>query len=268
MRYLSADPTKNLTLAEAKSLAAEGIWVGVVWETTADRMLSGRPGGIADAKAALAQARECGMPEDRPIYFAADFDVTPEQQGPVNAYLFGAASVLGAARVGVYGGYYTVKRALDRGAARWAWQASAWSGGQWDPRAHIQQPIDTVTIGGVECDRDTAMTSDFGQWMPGLSPEDDMPLTTDDINKIALAVNAYKNPSTGPDLWAKVGDIHKAVVERSIPSLVDGAAHSLGEHERATNAAALATRAEVAELSQKVDKLATTLAAIAKKVGA
>ena len=31
-----------------------------------------------------------------------------------------------------------------------------------------------------------------------ISLEDDMPLSADDINKIALAVNAYKIPSNGP----------------------------------------------------------------------
>src|SRR5438067_13461465 len=77
MRYLSTDASKNLTRSEADALAAEGIWVGVVWETTATRMLSGYAGGAADAATALRQANACGMPPGRPIYFAADFDVTP-----------------------------------------------------------------------------------------------------------------------------------------------------------------------------------------------
>jgi len=189
MRYLSTDTTKALSKAEATALAAAGIWVGVVWETTATRMEAGHAGGVADAKAALAQATACGMPAGRPIYFAADWDVTQAQQTAVNAYLAGAATVLGADRVGIYGGYYTVKRALDAKAATWAWQAAAWSGGQWDTRANLQQPIATVSIGGVTCDRDTSTTSDYGQWMPGTTPQEStMALTTTDIDAVAAAV--------------------------------------------------------------------------------
>lgn len=199
MRYLATDRSKALSRAEADALAAVGIWVGVVWETTADRMLSGRAGGVTDAKAAAAQASACGMPSGRPIYFAADWDVTPTQQAAVNAYLDGAASVLGRPRVGVYGGYYTVKRALDGGHATWAWQTPGWSGGQWDARAHIRQGAQR-SIGGVSCDLNTAMKADFGQWMPGKTPstttpqqEQPMSLPQTDLDAIAHAVASYSH---------------------------------------------------------------------------
>lgn len=169
-RYLAVDETKTLTKAEATALAAVGIWSVVVWESTGNRMLTGKAGGVADAKAAQAQAAAAGQPSGRPIYFAADWDATEAQQTQINAYLDGAASVLGAARVGIYGGYYPVKRALDAGKATWAWQTIAWSGGQWDSRAHIRQGAQR-TIGGVSCDLNTSMTTDYGQWMPGKTPE-------------------------------------------------------------------------------------------------
>lgn len=189
-RYLATDKTKSLTAAEAKALAAVGIWSVVVWESTATRMTAGKAAGAADAKTAQAQATAAGMPADRPIYFAADWDATEAQQAQINAYLDGAASVLGADRVGIYGGYYPVKRALDAGKATWAWQTIAWSGGQWDSRAHIRQGAQK-TIGGVSCDLNTSMQADYGQWMPGKTPpEDDVALTTDDINKVAAAVVA------------------------------------------------------------------------------
>lgn len=167
-RYLSTDHSKNLTKAEADDLAAHGVASVVVWETTIKRALSGKTGGAADAKTAAGLAAACGMPSDRPIYFAVDFDAAPGQQTAINAYLDGAASVLGRARVGIYGGYYPVKRALDAKKATWAWQTAAWSGGQWDARAHIRQGAQT-TIGGVSCDLNTAMQTDFGQWTPGKS---------------------------------------------------------------------------------------------------
>jgi hypothetical protein len=45
-RYLSHDTTgKNLTRAEADELSAAGLWLVVVWETTANRALDGRAAG-------------------------------------------------------------------------------------------------------------------------------------------------------------------------------------------------------------------------------
>ncbi|GAA3718350.1 peptidoglycan-binding protein [Streptomyces tremellae] len=171
-RYLSSDHSKNLTRTEADDLAAHDVASVVVWETTTDRALAGKTGGTADAKTAASQAAAAGMPGDRPIYFAVDFDSTPGQQTAINAYLDGAASVIGRARVGIYGGYYPVKRALDAKKATWAWQTAAWSGGQWDARAHIRQGAQS-TIGGVSCDLNTGMVSDFGQWTPGSAPSPD-----------------------------------------------------------------------------------------------
>lgn len=182
-RYLSHDPKKSLHRAEADDLAAHGVWSVVVWETTANRAGTGRAAGIADAHDAVAQATAAGMPDGRPIYLAVDYDANPEQVAP---YFQGAASVLGVARTGVYGGYTVVRYLLDHGLARWAWQTAAWSAGRWDPRAVIRQPATTVRINGVTCDNDTALATDYGQWMPGTAPtlEEDMPLTADEWTKL------------------------------------------------------------------------------------
>ena len=177
-RYLSHSPSKNLTADEARSLSDAGIWIVVVWETTANRALDGYAGGAADAADAQAQAQACGMPAGRPVYFAVDWDATSGQQAAINAYLDGAASELGRANVGIYGGYGPVKRALDGGHAAWAWQTYAWSGGRWDSRAQLQQYSNDHTFDGVGCDYDRATAGDFGQWRVGVSPniqrEDDM----------------------------------------------------------------------------------------------
>lgn len=180
MRYLSTDASKNLSRAEADDLAAHGIWCGVVWETTAGRALAGQAAGAADARTAAAQAAACGMPADRPIYFAVDTDTS---WSSVQAYFAGVASVLGAARTGVYGGLRVVQGAAASGLVTWYWQTSAWSGGVWDPRAHLRQG-GGITIGGVDCDRNTTTVTDYGQWMPGRTPtvqEDDMPYTEDQL---------------------------------------------------------------------------------------
>lgn len=169
-RYLSNDSKKDLSPAEAQAASKAGISCVVVWESVADRALSGFDGGKADAQKALAKAKECGMPADRPIYFAVDFDATSGQQRTIDAYLSGAASVIGKSRVGVYGGYYVVRRCLDYGTAVWAWQTYAWSGGNWDSRAHIQQYRNGVKFDGADVDYNRSTKADFGQWKVGETP--------------------------------------------------------------------------------------------------
>lgn len=172
-RYLSHDTSgKNLTLAEAWQLSGAEILLVVVWETTAKRALDGHRAGAVDAEDALKQAAACGMPDDRPIYFAVDFDASASQQGKINDYLTGTASVLGLDRVGIYGGYGPVKRALDADKARFGWQTYAWSGGKWDSRAHIQQYSNDHTINEVSVDHDRAMKNDYGQWKIAGPPPD------------------------------------------------------------------------------------------------
>jgi hypothetical protein len=112
-RYLSHSSGKNLTPDEAAALSAAKIAITVVWETAADRALAGHAAGAQDARDALAEAKACGMPAGRPIFFAVDFDASNGQEGAISTYLDGAASVLGKDRTGVYGGYNVVKHALD-----------------------------------------------------------------------------------------------------------------------------------------------------------
>lgn len=185
-RYLSYDTTgKNLTRSEAAALSRAGIWIVVVWEQTASRVLGGKTAGSSDAREALRQAKVCGMPDDRPIYFAVDFAATAGQQPTINAYLDGAADVLGRERVGLYGGYGPIKRAFDAGKIAYGWQTYAWSGGKWDPRAQLQQYSNDHRINGVGLDYDRAVKDDYGQWKVGESP---MALSKDDLKAIAEAV--------------------------------------------------------------------------------
>lgn len=171
VRYLSDGglnlPGKLLTAAEYGDLQRAGVSVCCNWETTATRMLDGFDAGVTDAQKAAAVCMALGHPPTRPIYFSADWDASPAQQAAIDAYLSGVASSLGLARTGVYGGYWAVKRALDDGKAQWAWQTSAWSGGNVDPRIHILQRIGYVDVNGVECDVNEARQLDFGQTLGG-----------------------------------------------------------------------------------------------------
>ena len=102
-RYLSTDPSKNLTPAESDMLHQAGFKRVVVWETTASRATQGQAAGEADARAALAQARDCGLPEDGDwaIFFAVDF----EAEGPEIAEYFRGVRLVLDKHTGVYAGY-------------------------------------------------------------------------------------------------------------------------------------------------------------------
>jgi hypothetical protein len=179
MRYLDngLDGRANLTADEVRDLQANGIAIALVWEKRLnsgdDRASKGYGAGVADAQAADAQARAVGLP-GRAIYLCVDFDMPDyapnssdprAKMGPVGDYLAGAASVLGHARMGVYGGYATVSRALDANLVTYAWQSYAWSdfGRNQDPRINAYQRAGNVTVGGTTCDVDEARKSDFGQ---------------------------------------------------------------------------------------------------------
>lgn len=160
MRYISHDAGKDLTAGEKRELRKRGIKVGLVFETTAGRALSGRAGGVIDAKYAQERARSLAM-DDAAIYFAVDFDATNSQKPIVHQYLQGAVSVLGG-RVGVYGGYWVIKYAVDHKSCSWFWQTYAWSGGLLHPATHIYQYKNGIKIGGLSADLNESKKLDFG----------------------------------------------------------------------------------------------------------
>jgi hypothetical protein len=165
VRYFSDSTTgKNLTDAEATELAAAGIDLVANWENGASDALAGRARGVSDAQAAARQAAAVGMPADRPIYFAIDFDASADQQAAIDDYFDGVASVLGLGRTGAYGGFSPIKRLFDAGKIAYGWQTYAWSAGRWEPRAQLRQVHNSVVIAGGECDIDEAHADDFGQW--------------------------------------------------------------------------------------------------------
>lgn len=164
-RYLSTvGNPKNLTLTELIKCRAVGLEVVTVFETLANRALYGEEAGKADARAALAQLPSPAMKKKAVVYFAVDFDASASEQTVLHAYFAGAVSVLGRKRVGVYGGYWVVKRLLDSGIVKYAWQTLAWSGGAWDKRAQLRQTSINQSRSGVSVDLDQAVCADYGQW--------------------------------------------------------------------------------------------------------
>jgi len=167
-RYLSyvnnLTQVKLLTPAEAKGLSAAGIAIVSNYEWYANRALEGAASGVQDAHIAASQHAACGGPASRPIYFSVDVDVDGAQVGD---YFKGIASVIGKGRTGAYGSYRVLKYLFDNGLITWGWQTYAWSAGLWEPRAHIQQYLNGVSMSGHSVDYNRSMHIDFGQWSIG-----------------------------------------------------------------------------------------------------
>src|SRR5258708_1704277 len=167
-RYLSEvnaeTKVKLLTPNEAKALSQAGIALVSNYEWYANRALEGASAGAWDAGVASVQHAACGGPADRPIYFSVDIDTNG---GAVLAYFKSVASILGLHRTGAYGSFRVLKELFDAGAITWGWQTYAWSGGAWEPRAHIQQYQNGVDMAGHSVDHNRSIKSDFGQWFSG-----------------------------------------------------------------------------------------------------
>lgn len=175
-RYLAArGGGKEITVGEANQIRARGIGLVLVYEQYAERPREGRAAGQADARTAVAQARSVGFPDDRPIYFAVDWDTTPDEQGAIDEYLRGAADVIGANRVGVYGSFYVVERCKANRSAAWFWQTYAWSGGQVSEHTHFLQYKNGQTVAGATVDLNESKQKDFGAWGLGEKLEDVQP---------------------------------------------------------------------------------------------
>lgn len=171
-RYLSGtvNPSKDINKKELDNLLHAGLAVVVVWETSNQRASEGAAAGHTDAETAEAQVKALGI-GGIPIYFSGDWDFAAGQQGNIDAYLGACAAVIGKARVGLYSGYWPMKRAFEAGKITYGWQTTSWSGKNRESRAHIQQYAFDQKLPGTphlfKCDFDRTTPAgerDFGQW--------------------------------------------------------------------------------------------------------
>ena len=132
LRYvpLPGDGGKGLTSGEIADYRENGLAIGLVFESAAQRPLDGHGAGVEDAQQCERAVGDLGFPATLPIYFAVDWDAQEDQLDDIDDYLRGAASVLGPARIGVYGSFRVVEHCREAGTAAWYWQSLAWSGGK------------------------------------------------------------------------------------------------------------------------------------------
>lgn len=219
---------KNITKAEAHSLIANGIAVFLAFEYAPDAAAHGASQGSVDADLARTQLEQIGAPPDMTVYFAVDFDIpdyaphlpdTPNNAlaklGPVGEYFSAIRQHAYTYEIGVYGGYYAVKRVLDAGLARAAWQTVAWSGGQLDPRVVLYQlatPVPADLFGAdVDVQEHGATVENFGQWphphaqAPTILQEEFMPIVLDHLEQNQAVVLPVPTGKTQVLLFADSG---------------------------------------------------------------
>ena len=139
----------------------------------------GYDGGVADAQTALRLHTAAGGSDSAPIFFSVDEDIGLDTWNSLAVNWFrGINSVLGAGRTGIYGHSRACAWAIGDDIIghsttpghRWAWQTSAWSGGQREPSAVLYQAVVNTAsspgplIGGIHVDVDDVLAADFGQW--------------------------------------------------------------------------------------------------------
>lgn len=158
---------KHLTEPEALALNEAGLSLVALAEGLAHPASLTKDLGAAHAWSAATMFANLGMPADRPIYFAMDWDVQGQDWPGVVEYFRGVARVIAKTRIGIYGGYNAVHWANRDEIASWFFQTFAWSHGQWRGLRGMEQYRNNVPIGGGVVDLCRAVTADFGQWMVG-----------------------------------------------------------------------------------------------------
>jgi hypothetical protein len=257
VRYLSRDPSKNLTAGEAQALHAAGVATVSNWEAVPGAPRNGYSQGVRDAQEAASQHLACGGPGNRPIYFSVDFPATADELGgPVTEYFRGVASVLGVARTGAYGGVATISYLFDRGLIRWGWQTYAWSAGRWDGRAQLRQVRNGVSIDGADCDVDESTAGDFGQWgVDDMAALDDVLAKLGWVDPRVEAMAELRQPSTGAEkghdlpFVVAIKEIQAAVAAFTAPTpvaLTDAQVTALAADLKAELAGLVPSAAEIA----------------------
>ena len=176
---------KPVTREYADALRALGLQVVSIyqygkpgWPDPSD-FTRGYDGGVADAQTALRLHASAGGPDSAPIFFSVDEDIDLNTWKSLAVeWLRGINSVLGVGRTGIYGHARACAWAIDDGVIGrsaspghwWAWQTSAWSHGERDPRAVLYQAVVNTPsspgplIAGIHVDVDDVLAADYGQW--------------------------------------------------------------------------------------------------------
>jgi|SRR5579859_1010471 len=182
---------KNITKSEAEFYLANNIAVFLAFEYNANAAAFGANQGSKDGALATEQLNQILAPITTGVYFAVDFDIpdydpslanTPANAraklGPIGDYFTAIKALKPSYRVGVYGGYWAVKRLFDAELVTLGWQTVAWSGGNVDPRINLLQTTLASPISGADVNVHEQKQADFGQWPAPAAPVTPTPPAT------------------------------------------------------------------------------------------
>lgn len=196
-----------LSRAEAAALFDAGFWALAIYQNYSDSLsYFSHRSAEADAAAALAAARYHGQPKDTAIYFAVDFNPTPEEMPDILAYfqVVQDALWLEGYLTGVYGSGMVCRTLVDHGVVHKTWLSNAkgWRGYyDWFSKADVVQTTLPFTLPfGLEIDGDECLrAAAAGLWRPA-QPEQ-MPRVT--------------SPQPSPEgFWARFGRIISSYLGR------------------------------------------------------
>lgn len=194
LRYLSTDPTKNLTVVEAKALHAAGLSIGLIWETTATRATAGYAAGRADRVLAEKQANALGYPTYAALFWACDQDTSAAS---VKAYASGWYEAGPRTRsTGPYGSKQVIEGVHAAGFSNVEWQTEAWSGTAVSGQADLYQRVKTTrpSLGGGY-DEDVLLKA-VKLWAPALAPVSSPKPPVSPVTKPAVAPAPAPLPAT------------------------------------------------------------------------
>jgi hypothetical protein len=153
MRYLGpGGGGRDLTGDERRRLHDAGLGIGLVWETTTTAALAGWQAGAHDFAAANRFADAQGYPDDMPIFFAVDTDVSLVQvRGPVADTFHGALSNGNLRPCRPYGEHDVLDILCGQlKLMPCGWQCYAWSGGRQSAHRCLFQRYPAVLGGTVD----------------------------------------------------------------------------------------------------------------------
>lgn len=151
VRYLWPDGEggKGLDKGELNDLLNNGLEIALVYQAGTNTILGGFNVGVSQARTAQSEINRLGLPEKSVVYFAADWDASAAEQGRIDDFLRGAASIIGLERVGLYGSASVMARTMASGTAKWFWQTYAWSRGQVTQGIHLYQYLNGQNLNGA-----------------------------------------------------------------------------------------------------------------------
>lgn len=167
--YLSGVPGKDWTAGQLAEAHAAHLQTAVVFERGAADALGGCEAGLTDARAALAEANELGVPSNVGIPLAVDFDAS---SGEIASYFHCAHEVLGS-RAGIYGGYFQVAAMNADGYTfcKNDYQTVAWSQGNRGCAGIYQSSINNSLVGDGNIDFDHADPNSADLWPSAKKPD-------------------------------------------------------------------------------------------------